>query len=196
MTVQPYATDAGLAGIAGSPTESAALIAAQGRMGLVVVKFFDRDGACRDGAFNFWFPAPQRGLLLCYASEVFTLRANYRKGAARAMNGPLRILLEPCHLLPAIRCPWGEGEPFRLRGGLAPRASSCRQVCHLRCLATRKHNRSALGDSQATLGGYALCLGLCCPASGPCYPPLQTPWQGFRLHGRFLTQIHGGESMI
>ena len=45
MTVQPYATDAGLAGIAGSPTESAALIAAQGRMGLVVVKFFDRDGA-------------------------------------------------------------------------------------------------------------------------------------------------------
>lgn len=46
MTVQPYATDAGLAGIAGSPTESAAPIAAQGRMGLVVVKFFDRDGAC------------------------------------------------------------------------------------------------------------------------------------------------------
>ena len=46
VTPRPYATDAGLAGIAGSPTESAAPVAAQGRMGLVVVKFFDRDGAC------------------------------------------------------------------------------------------------------------------------------------------------------
>ena len=134
MTVQPYATDAGLAGIAGSPTESAALIAAQGRMGLVVVKFFDRDGACRDGAFNFWFPAPQRGLLLFCASEVFTLRANYRKGAARAMNGPpasppRAVSSAPSHTMSVggggtVSIAWGLGAPSKLLPPSLPPALS------------------------------------------------------------------------
>jgi hypothetical protein len=134
VTVQPYATDAGLAGITGSPTESAAPIAAQGRMGLVVVKFFDRDGACRDGAFNFWFPAPQRGLLLCYASEVFTLRANYRKGAARAMNGPpasppRAVSSAPSHTMSVggggtVSIAWGLGAPSKLLPPSLPPALS------------------------------------------------------------------------